>query len=210
MAEVKKSDNIVLFVLAALYTVLQAVSLVFFAIYEEYYGFDLVLTVQSALCAAVCFLLYFSYRSHNKNVMKPLIGAMLMLMLLNDMDAGLTYIEYFNELSDIYPDTKAYMVYCICAIDIFVASVLINIMHYVINLTHHSSPIKITVNKIFYALYIILVLGMTVSCFFFMESGNELLCYAFNPIPRLFRICMVIFIESKLDDFRILREAKAE
>ena len=174
------------------------------------YGLNLSGIGESVIFVLICLFMYLSYRAHNKNVMKPLLGAALMVMLYIELDWALFYLNYFGELHEWYEPAAAFMAYCFLEFAIAIVLLLINIIHYVINATHLSSPKKIRFNKSLLILYVVLVIGQIISCFiFYYDSAAFAISEISFCLSSLAMIYMVIVIEGSLDGFRIEREAKA-
>lgn len=204
--EKTNKKNGLLLLMAILFIVFQTASIVF-DLFEE--PFDLAWTMESILMAIVCILMYASYRAHVKNVMKPLLGATLMLILYYNMDWACFYIEEFKDVVEYYSGDIAFIVYIVTQILLFVTLVPINVMHYVINATHHSSPKKIALNKAFYILFAVFTLAQCVCSIFMDAATNDVISMFAGSIADLFMLAMVIIIESSLDEFRLAREATA-
>jgi len=202
----KKNDFIIL-LMAILFTVFQTLSVVL-AIRGEYYSLSWI--AESALIAIMCFMMYASYHTHTKNVMKPVIGATLVMFLYWAVDNGFYYLQYIKEYIEYYVNDIAFIVYMIACIAICFALAAVNIVHYIINSTHHSSPKMIKLNKVFYWIYFGLVLIKAISCILMEPSLTWILSDFFGCMADCFAMAIVIIIESKLDGYRILREAKAE
>ena len=190
-----------------LFVIFQATSVITYTVAD---CFDLSWTAESLLMAVVCCAVYLSYRSHVKNVMKPLLGATLMLMLYYNMLFALNDIPYLGTTTAIYPNAAAFNASIIFEILLFVTLLLINIMHYVINSTHHSSPGKVTANRVLYILFAVFTFGDCICSLFFGSTALITVSYFCGNIADLFMLATVIIVETSLDKFRIAREAKAE
>ena len=190
-----------------LFVVFQAASIVF---YGFDYGFDLAWTAECLILLAAGILMYNSYRNHTKNVMKPVLGATLALVMYYNMDIAMDYIQYLKSIFEAAPGNVACVVYTISQIMVFVVLALMNIMHYSINSTHHSSPKKIKFNKFLYVLFVIFSIANCVAFFYTTYGINLKISCAVGNIADFFLVSMVISVESLLDEFRLEREAKAE
>jgi len=83
MEEVRnKSDDKKLLILAILFILFEAVGLVIWGVQGI---FSLYWTAEIVIMAVVAFMLYHSYRTHNKNITKPLLGATLIWMMLYEL-----------------------------------------------------------------------------------------------------------------------------
>ena len=196
-----------LFLLAVLYTAFQLIGVI---LTTKIIGFDLSWVLESALMVIMCFALCFTYRSHTKNVMKPMLGAALMLLLTTELSRGGYYLQYVGQVTKIFAIDAAFAGFATAQILLFFVVAGINIMHYVINADHHSNPKKVKFNR---ALCVIFVVLVVVQCIYFasvddpavLAVGDCLACFA-----DVFALGIVICIEGSLDEFRIAREEKAK
>jgi len=199
----KKSDRDLL-LLAILFFVFQTVCLIF------NYRFNLSFLVESVIMAVICFVIYGSYHSHNKNVMKPILGAALAILLYYSIESGFNYFLIFDAMVEYYEGSPAIIFYMIVRILKFVVLIALNVMHYVINASHHSSPNKIKLNKVFFLIYLALLILQAVSLIMlYVGDANQTISSIMGTISDGFMVGMVIIIENNLDEFRLLREAKA-
>jgi len=201
----KKKTEKRLLLFAILFTVIQFISILFYKL-DGY--FDLPWTGESVLMAVMTFVMYYSFKNHTKNVMKPMVGAALMLVLYYEMDWALYFISDFENIVLRYENILAFKAYIGCQIAIFILVALMNIMHYVINSTHQSSPKKVNLNTIFYYAYIIVILVEGILCILISETSNSMISNFTGVISDIFFVGMIIIIENTLDEFRINREEK--
>jgi len=149
---------------------------------------ELVLNIILMICLIG---LYVSYVNHQKNVMKGLLGSLLMALLI---DAILACIG-----------TKGFEL----VVGIVMAYLLffINVNHFIINDTHKSSPDKIYHSQV--ACLIVLIVTIIICAL----SNSVATSTAQKAFIVLYSICYylaivaVVCVESKLDSFRIRREA---
>ena len=201
---VTKTGSGRLLVLAILFTVFQFTAVILETISN---GLNLPWTLGSVVMAVLCFLLYFSYRAHNKNVTKPLLGATLMYILSYELSWGCSNLQYIGEILGYYDIDIAFVVYCIAQILTFLVIVGINILHYVINETHQSSPGKVKLNWTLFIAFVVLVAVQAV-CIFLMNYDDVLIIIGeiIAVLADIFILGSVLCIESSMDDFRIARE----
>jgi len=136
--------------------------------------------------------LFVTYKKHNKNVMKAMIGALLMALVLDS----------FSYLQSPTPfDVTFAFAYIIIAVGLF-------INHMLINGTHHSSRKNVAVNQV---LVFLLALAHVVWFVYTLsnfigEAGTffSFVCYVFGYVFMAFAI---ICVESRLDAYRLDREA---
>ncbi len=201
----KKQGSILLS--TVLFIVFQLTALLFYFVSGN---FDLEWLSECILLAIICIGLYISYNRHAKNVMKPLVGGALMWMLFYEMKYAMYYIQYLPEMDSWGYNTPALKFFCIIQVAVFVVIAVINVIHYLINSTHHSSPGKIKANKALFFIFIILLLVQCI-CEIFIGTGVYFeLCDIFGILADVFFLCNIIIIEGSLDEFRIHREAVAE
>ena len=195
-----------LLLMAIVYTVLQTVGVVFTVMDGI---FDLSWIIQSALMAVLCFVLYFAYRSHTKNVMKPLLGAVLMLLLTYEITSGGLYLQSIPAVKALFQVRLAGALFATAQILLLFVVAGINVMHYVINASHHSNPGKVRCNQLLCDAFIVLLL-VQVGCFLFMcPTPVSFVGNGLATLSDVFAMAIVIRIEKSLDDFRIVREEKA-
>ena len=195
-----------LLLLAVLFTVFQITGMVLSTMVG---GLDLPWILISLLMAIVCFAMYFAYRSHSKNLMKPMLGAALMLQLVIELDWGGYYLQYIGEVTELYKSESAFAIYAMVQILILFVIAGINVMHYVINASHHSNPKKVKFNQALWAAYIVLVAIQCV-CFILLDSTAMFAVGdCLTSVSDVFAMGIVICIESSMDEFRLAREAKA-
>ncbi len=190
-----------------LFVVFQATSIVFYVID---YGIDLTWMVECIILLTAGILMYNSYRNHTKNVMKPVLGATLAIIMYYNMNIAMEYIQNIKIIFEAALGNAACIVYTISQIMVFIILALMNIMHYVINSTHHSSPKKIRFNKILYIFFVAFSIANCVAFFFSITSINTKISCCVGNMADFFLVSMVISIESLLDEFRLKREANAE
>jgi len=151
----KKRTSTGVLVMAVLFTVFQMVGVVF-ATMEI--GVDITWMIQSLLMAVLCFAMYFTYRAHMKNVMKPLLGASLMLLLSNELQTGGLYLQYSRQVAEWYTTNTAWALFATAQILALLVILGINLMHYIINSNHMSSPGRVRLNRWLCAAFVLLVL----------------------------------------------------
>ena len=137
----------------------------------------------------VCLLLVteIAYFKHDKNIMKCTMGALLSMVISRWLSTF--SIDGFT-VNNVIP---------------FVLSLAIFITHLIINGDHHSSPKMILVNQIFCGLYMVFCLYgfvYTLIC-----DGDTNLSLAAFYLLLLLCLNAIVIIESKLDAYRIAREA---
>ncbi len=138
-------------------------------------------------CVAV---LYSSYRKHSKNVMKGMMGALLMAQLLT----SLSYLSSGDAVG------RA-LVYVVLNAALFV-------VHFIINSDHHSSPALIRVNQVLFLLMAILNTVTEVVDISRIGSFTAAIPLIADIFGFIGMMAAVVCVESRLDAYRIEREAK--
>lgn len=147
-----------------------------------------------SLMAAICTgALYVSYRKHHKNVMKCLIGALLMALILD----GVTSFSFMNVTADY-----------ICTPIFVLLSLGMFVNHCIINESRKASPAQVGLNRV---LVVAFALNMII------WVGSSLIILPVRPIDTISMVfyiigcvclaAVIICIESRLDAYRLDREA---
>jgi len=145
------------------------------------------------LLRLLCVLtLYISYKLHSKNVMKGMMGALLMAQTIT---AILCISE--SQLS------VEYFCYPIFA----VLSALLFINHFIINSDRKANPFMITLNQIILVLLFINNAIMGIAWIIIVPEPILIIASIFDKIGFLGMIAVVVCVESRLDAYRLDREA---
>jgi len=143
------------------------------------------------LCMAV---LYVSYKKHSKNVMKGLMGAVLMSSLL--------YAVSMVPVSEKYIVADRVCTYINLAL---VAFLFVN--HYIINSDRHSRSANIMMNKL---CVFVLAINSVIWCLVWVTYPIYFWNVAFQLMDAIAAPCLlvsIISIESRLDAYKLDREA---
>jgi len=187
---------------------------------EWFAAFTAVMAVTGALEAVLCFtshssefvmvpfaaflgvLLFLSYKRHEKNVMKGLIGAELMWMLYEEVSFCCLVVfegkaDFTASLGKLYPFFSSLKV-----VNVF-AVLLIFLLHFRINAEHRSRPVEIRINQVLnFVMVLCYVLDILTQLFFGEITASQIVLMVF----KIFLMLMVISIESRLDEYRIIKE----
>lgn len=148
---------------------------------------------------AVCVvILYISYKKHDKNVMKGIMGAVFMLMLLRNADTSFSYIQNIEK-----PSMPSLVVLVIT----FLLILILMINHFIINSDRHSRPWNVKFNQI---VFLVLLAVQVVLRMYMIIISNTLflrLSYFVSIFTMVSSICLLICIETKLEGYKALREA---
>jgi len=162
--------------------------------------------VMVPLVAVMGLFMFKAYKSHQKNMMKGLIGACLMWMLYEEVDfAGAVLV---SERSFFISSLEgAYTFFSILKILNVILILVIFFLHFRINSEHHSRPVEIRVNQILnLQLIVFYAVDIATQLFFGEISASQIVLMFFKTVLMF----MVISIESRLDEYRIIRETKQE
>jgi len=142
------------------------------------------------IIVAVCLLVvYFSYKKHNKNVMKGMIGAVLMAYLIEGiLGLNVNYTPFDR----------------ICTRLMFALSVCLFISHFVINGSRKASPVSVLINQL-------LCFTNAITSIVWNAIGNngtlELVASVLSAIAWSCVMFSIVCVESRLDAYRLDREA---
>lgn len=151
------------------------------------------------LANAICVLvLYISYKKHDKNVMKGLMGAIFMLLLLRNVEQCTNMIQNYEKPSYI-------SVAGLAITSLFVLILMIN--HFIINSDRHSKPWNVKLNQSCFIILLItqVVLGMIL--IIISDSMFLRISYLISIFTKVSTICVIICIETKMEGYKALREA---
>jgi len=151
------------------------------------------LCVVSDFVKGVCIaVLFISYQNHSKNVMKGMMGALLMQMFTTFLlGIGVYDSTFLNVLTIIHV--------------VVIALLLIN--HFVINSSRNASPAAILLNQLFCILYAVIITCIMVYFFIIDESVLDKLSDVLNAVAAICTAAAIVCVESRLDAYRIDREA---
>ena len=162
--------------------------LIFFPAMEDYTSISY--SLQCCIEAVYAFFLYQSYIHHDKNVMKGLLGSFVTINLF----VSVAYLDLTLDIIDL-----------VISIIVIILSAILAANHFLINWYHQASPKKVKLNQ---AIAMILICINGISWFILPTMTYQ---YASNMILDIFtysgKMLMIIYIESKLDEFRLDREA---
>jgi len=151
--------------------------------------FDSVAELIVLVCCQIA--LYFAYWKHSKNVMKGLLGALLMDQLLVSISAVPN--SSHNEM----PFAVIYLVL------IFALSV----SHFIINSERHSSPRMVRINQIIAVLIVLTGTAWNLLCIVDAPDSAIIVSSLFAILGFAGEVCLIVCVESRLDAYRLDREA---
>lgn len=157
------------------------------------------------LITIIAIVLYRSYKTHNKNVMKGLMGSVLMWLVVQDTSF---MVEVFKNGQAAFVSSvdNLYGLFVVIRVVCVLVTLGIFALHFVINSDHKSNPLFIELNQTLQLFLICLYMAdIIVSAMALGYISIELVAFF---IFKAGLMNMVICIESKLDAYRIIREAK--
>jgi len=173
------------FLITVLLSVFGAIGLILmqFTGNREFLAYNLTLLVFP-ICTMI---LYLSYRHHDKNVMKAVMGALLMALIMSDF----AYLSLGDKVTPFF-------LFFDC---------LLFFSHLLINSDRHASPGRIRFNQIVVLGYLAIELGWTVIGFSGSETAFDVLFTVFSVLTYLATAFVIVCVESRLDAYRLDREA---
>ncbi len=179
------------FMIAVVIAVIGNISNLFYCIYK---GLDVLgMDAMSSLIATGCLIgLQVSYNKHQKNVMKGMMGALLASVVIS-CASMLHEIEFTID-------------YVIAPVTIILALGLFA-NHFIINESHEAGPVNIRVNQILVMLIAIAMLMWNAIWFPYSDSWIGLLTTIVYMVGFVFTMVSVVCVESRLDAYRLDREA---
>jgi len=150
-------------------------------------------SIITRFIAALCLIfLRSSYVKHSKNVMKGLMGALLMAGLLHSLSlTGSIFLTIDKVFVPI----------------IILLSAVLFISHFIINSDHHSKPGYIRLNQVLCALLAVAFLVWNIGWACVSENAVDALASIALALGRIGMYAAVVCVESRLDAYRIEREA---
>ena len=151
---------------------------------------------------------YRAYTAHDKNVMKGMLGALLMELILNELCYmfGFLRVKAAEEFA-----AGAALGVCFVLIEavFFTLQVVLFINHFIINSDHHSSPARVRLNRrILFGLMLALVVQetfsiATLSSYTAFTVLQQILWFILEVSTYGFILC----VESRIDEYKAAREA---
>jgi len=144
------------------------------------------------LSGLLSLFLYISYKKHNKNAMKALMGAILMAEISSAACSVGTHLF------------TPFFVYIMLQ---FALAVILFINHISINSVHTSSPKKVLLNQIICVLLAITVFAWDINGLFQCKNAIEVFSVVCDMVGHPCMIASIVCVESRLDAYRLDREA---
>lgn len=144
------------------------------------------------LLAIFLLCVYCSYRDHSKNVMKGLMGSVLATLLM-------VSLSYLTEMETLFDKVFA------PAFLVLVATLFVN--HFSINADRHPSPKGVLLNQILSFLVAAVYLAWIICGIPALKDSTEILANIIHAVAFPCFIATIVCVESRLDAYRIDREA---
>ena len=159
------------------------------------------------LCVATLFI---SYRNHNKNVQKGMLGAVLMWYLYDEINYAVGSILLDSDAFAVYDNFWGcgYLVMSIITVVLF-SALFVN--HFIINSDHHSRSFNVFLNQLLVIIIAILSLvSMAFQCVIFQgDFANTLEVVSWHTgLTAL--VLMIAAYESRFNAYKIKRESAGE
>ena len=166
---------------------------------------DLTYTIQRGAMAICLIVLSVTYFRHEKNVMKGMMGAVLAELFFCELPWAVDMLGMHDE----YAETigNIWSAYEIIEVLIFICFVLIFLTHFTINSDHHSNPGMIKLNQVTIMTVLVLYIIQIVISIIIKRPVVYICAKGFCFLANAALLNTVISIESKLDAYRLNREA---
>jgi len=176
------------------YTVFGAAGTVVASVLNLIFYPELVLTVVIDLLRVLCVItLFVSYKKHSKNVMKGMMGALLMLMIVHAVAC------VSNNYSGTARERIASIIYVALSAGLFVN-------HFVITGERIAKPEQVALNQVLCALMVVAMILISGSVVETENSILERLGEFLYTLSFASSVASVICVESRLDAYRLERE----
>lgn len=196
------TNDLLLTLLPILFVVFEVLSEIF---YVRSGWFNITYTIERVFIIGCLITLAVSYKKHAKNIMKPMMGALLAASFFCDLPLAVDMLSngqwYYDNVGDVWA------IYEILVIFSLMGYLAILIFHMIINSDHHSSPAKVKINQIIIILVMVVYVGEIIISLFINRSVSFMLAKICCSLANIALLDMIIAIESKLDLFRQAREA---
>lgn len=155
----------------------------------EAYLISAIISILNTICVLVLFT---SYKKHQKNVMKGMMGSLLMGLITH----GVAILIPFD------PETPAYNILAIINLFILVGLAL---NHYIINTEHYSNPAGVYLNQILVVAEVLTFICAGIACLpgYDVYSIVHLIGMIMLVVGNM---SVIVCIETRLDAYRIDRE----
>ena len=159
------------------------------------------------LCVAALFV---AYKSHNKNVQKGLLGAVLMWYLYDEVNYVVGSIIFDSEVFTVYNNFwgRGYIYMSVATVVLF-AALFVN--HFIINGDHHSRSVNIFINQLLVvAIAALSIVSMVFQCFVLSGDFASILEALSWHTGLASLVLMIAAYESRFNAYKIKRETEAE
>lgn len=154
--------------------------------------------------------LFVAYRSHNKNVQKGLLGAVLMWYLYDEINYVVANILFNSETFTVYNNFwgRGYIYMSIATMVLF-AALFVN--HFIINGDRHSRSANVFLNQLLVIVIAVLsIVSMGFQCVIFEGNFAGILEATSWHIGLAALVLMIAAYESRFNAYKLKREAEAQ
>lgn len=156
------------------------------------------------LCVAALFV---SYRKHNKNVQKGLLGAVMMWYLYDEVNYVVDNIIFDKEVFTRYNNFwgRGYIYMSIATMVLF-AALFVN--HFIINSDHHSRSVNVFLNQLLVIVTaVISIVSMCFQCFVFEGDAPGIMEVISWHTGLACLVLMIAAYETRFNAYKIKRES---
>jgi len=154
---------------------------------------EVTVNAVTLIISAICILIInISYRNHNKNLLKGMMGAALMGLIVCEIQGLASTSSNF--------DTPFAIIFVILAVILF-------INHFIINSTRNPSPINVAINRVIVVLYAITNTVWMAMWIYLAGGSAETIGYVAYILCFPCLMASIVCVESRLDAYRLDREA---
>ena len=159
--------------------------------------------VYAILVGIGAVVVYLSYKNHDKNTTKGMIGFLFALLLMVDVN---TLFNIGTPLMSLFDS--------ICAIFLVILDVLLIINHFVLGSDHGSRPNTVLFNQVLWiALVVMNIVGIVSIAVLHSGYFNDSL-HGLNSViylfVYLFAFATIICVESRTDEYKAIRQEKGK
>jgi len=139
-------------------------------------------------------ILYISYKKHLKNLMKGVVGALLM---------G----EFATVCTLTFPIIDTFPLDIICNFILLALTLVLLINHFIINTDHHSNKTNVSINQWCSVLIAADAVVWSIAWIPHLDSSVAIVFQLITSIASISTMASVVCVESRLDAYRLDREA---
>lgn len=143
---------------------------------------------------AFSLILLVSYKKHQKNLMKAVMGALLMS-------------SFATICTLTFPVVYTFTLDLVCCFAILALTLIVLINHFIINADHHSKEANVRLNQLCALLIAIVAVVWALGWIPYLDSTVAIIFQFFSSIAVLCMEAAIVCVESRLDEYRLDRES---